>query len=128
MRISCRPGQKGQQVAVGAVEQAGDGVGHGLWPRSLGGLRVVENLDRMQSALADDDRATAEIGCHGIDLESGRHGDETQVGADRLLHQSDHAEGKVAIQAALVELVEQHDAAGFEIRIVVQHFAEECRA
>src|SRR5439155_26622921 len=38
----------------------------------------------------------------------------------RLLDQLDHAESEVALQAALVELVEDDDAGGFQVRVVVQ--------
>ncbi len=56
-----------------------------------------------------------------FDRQSRRHDDDAQFRPHRLLHQADHAEGQVAFQAALVELVEDDDAGRFEERVVLQH-------
>ena len=75
----------------------------------------------MQPAFAGDDRAVAEVARPRLGLERRRHHDDAQLGPNGLLHQPDHAEGEVAVQAAFVELVEDDDAGRFEERIVVQH-------
>src|SRR5262249_31383070 len=94
-------------------------------PGSAVGARLVDDLDRVQPPLTGDDRTATEVSRHGLDRQGGRHRDEAEVGADGLLHQPDHAEGEVVVEAALVELVEEDGAGGLEEGVVVQQAEED---
>ncbi len=79
----------------------------------------------MQPAFADHHRAVVEVGGHGIDRQCRRHDDDAQLRPHRLLDQAHQAERQVALQAALVELVEDHSAGRFEVRVVLQHVQQD---
>jgi hypothetical protein len=57
-------------------------------------------------------------------VERGRHDDETQIGTQVRLHVERERRAEVAVQVALVELVEQHGTDAGQLRIVLDHARE----
>ena len=84
------------------------------------GLRPA-NLDGVAPPLALDDRTAAEVRRDGLRFERGRHDHDEQLGPNRLPDESDHAEGQVCLQPALVELVEDDARDTFEEGVIADH-------
>ncbi len=72
-----------------------------------------------------DHRCVAQPLRHRAGIERRRHGDHAQVVAQRRLRLAHQGEGKIGLQAALVQLVEDDAADAVERRIVLQHAQEE---
>ncbi len=74
----------------------------------------------MQAAFAGDDRAVAQVFRDRPGGQGGRHDNQFQIRANRLLHASRHREGEVQIQAAFVEFVKQNCGDRFQEGVVLQ--------
>ena len=85
----------------------------------------IARLDREHAARRFDHRRAAQPLRHRAGIERRRHGDHAQVLAQRRLRLAHQGEGQVGLQAALVQLVEDHAADAVERRIVLQHPQEE---
>jgi hypothetical protein len=87
----------------------------------------MHDLDRKRSSFTGDDRATAQIRRDRLDGQGRRHHNDAQLGSYRLLQQPHHAQSKIALQAALVKLVEEDDRCRIEKGILVQESNEDAR-
>ena len=81
----------------------------------------------MQPAFAGDDRAAVQVAGHFLDRQRGRHDHEAQLRPHGLLHQPHQPQGQIALQAALVELIEDDRADRFQKRLVVQPPQQDAR-
>ena len=76
----------------------------------------IAGVDRKHAARALDHRRAAQPLRHRPGIEGRRHGDHAQVLAQRRLRLAHQGEGKVGLQPALVQLVEDHAADAVERR------------
>ena len=82
------------------------------------------HLHSVRASLTRDHGCITQQGSHGRNVERGRHHEDAQLGAKQRLRLQRERQAKVAMQVALVKLVEQHDADALERRIVEQHSRE----
>jgi hypothetical protein len=75
----------------------------------------------MQTPLAFHGLAAAQVSGDRLGVERGRHHDHLQLRPHRLTHAADHGQGQIAVQVALVELVEHDHADRLQERIVLEH-------
>ena len=100
-------GQEGEQAAFALAERAPDGGGHLVLDPPLGGAAEILEGDREGAALAFDHRRAAQQGGEAGAVESRRHGDKAQILAQGGLGVARQGHGEIAVEAALVNLVEQ---------------------
>jgi hypothetical protein len=117
-------GQEHQDVAI-VLERRPHRGRYPLRQRAALPGRVPLDRDRVLPPLGGHDRAAAQVGGQGLGLERRRHDDEAQVGTHRLLQLADDREREVALQVALVELVEDDDPDLLEERVAHQVAAED---
>ena len=121
-------GEEGEHVAglVGWVcDAALHGVGDLLGEVERTRSGFVADLDRVGAAGSTHDRTTAQERGGGFGLERGGHDHQDQIRADGLLHLAQQGDGQVAVQAAFMELVQQHRAHAGEERVVEQLAGED---
>ena len=85
-----------------------------------GGIAAeVADLKGKARPLADDGRRVAEEALEAHDIEGGRHGDEPQILAKRVCGVQRQGQRQIIVEAAFVDLVEQHRgyAAKFGVRL-----------
>ncbi len=112
-------GQEHQRAAAFRRDGAADRARHRILD-AAGRLTVeVARLDREQAAGRFDQRRAAQPLRHRAGIERRRHGDDAQLLAQRALGFAYEGEGEVALQPALVQLVEDHAADALERRIVL---------
>ncbi len=100
-------------------QRIADGVGRLIDDRVLRPPRVA-NLDRKNAALATHNRAVAQKLRHGLGFQRCRHHDQHQVFPHRLADLAEQCRAQVGVDAAFVELVQDHGPDAVEERIVEQ--------
>ena len=118
-------GQKDQRAAAFVGECPPHDRRHGILD-AAGGLAVeIARVDRIHATGTLDHRRAAQPLRHRPGIEGRRHGDHAQVLAQRRLRLAHQGEGKVGLQPALVQFVEDHAADAVERGIVLQHPQEQ---
>ena len=116
-------GQEHEHVAVVGGQRSADGGGdHRLCraPSVRPGRGVdVHDLHREGSALGAHD-GCVEQRRHRGDVEGGGHDDDAQVGAERVDHLEGQGEPEVGVEAALVELVEDHGGDARQLGVALE--------
>ena len=125
------PGTVARQQRRGAADLARSGqedqdaAGDGT-QRQLDGARdpQLQRLGRVAAQMLDPDREQPPVAAHhrraaqmrgqGRAVQRRRHDQQPQVGAQRLLHLQAQGEPEIGVERALVELVEDHRAIGFQ--------------
>jgi hypothetical protein len=101
-------GEEGEKAPLRFGKGGADGRGHLVLDPPLGGPAEMDDLDRMRPSFAGDGGRSAHQGGEPLPVESRRHGEQPQIGAKRRLGVEGEGESEVAVEAALVDLVEQH--------------------
>lgn len=96
--------------------QAFDGLSY-LHVQWLDGVGRVFDGEREDSAGGVEHLAVAEEGCDGGRVECGGHDDDLEVGARGLLQATEECEREVAVDVALVELIEYDGVDAGEERV-----------
>ena len=80
----------------------------------------MAQFDRVLAAFGADDRHVAKQGRDGRAVQSGRHHQQAELGTELAARVQAQRESQVAVQAALVELVEDDDRHVLERRIGIE--------
>ena len=105
-----RSRQKHQHVArFGTPGQSRQRGCHPLFDRRRG-MRRVFDFQWVLAALGAHCTRTAEVFGHGRHIERGGHHDQPQIGTPRALQAAEQCQCQVALQVALMKLVEDHAA------------------
>ena len=99
-------GKKDQERSGLGPQRAHDGVGDLRFDRRACVAPEIAGLDREGAAGALDHRRLAEELADARAVERRRHHQELEVGAQALLHVARQRQAEVAVERALVELVE----------------------
>src|SRR3546814_3115404 len=75
---------------------------------AFGAAAEIAQVERVGTALALDHRAIAHQRGEARTVERRRHRDQPQIGAQRGLRVEREREAEIAVEAAFVDLVEQH--------------------
>ena len=86
----------------------------------------MDELDRMGAALAFDHRRAAHQRRETRAVERRRHGEQAQVRPQRRLRVERQGEAEIAVEAALVDLVEQHRRDAGKLGIGLDALAGRC--
>ena len=125
-RISAAPGRKTSTSPGSASTRAHRRRRRARRAAPRGGSGAVLERDRMRAALRGEHRGVAAGSARErLGVERRRHDDELQVGPHGLLQLAHDGEREVALQVALVELVEHDDADVLEERVVGELAAED---
>ncbi len=117
-------GKKDQERSGIGPQRASDGAGDLRFDRGARVAAEIAGLDREGAAGALDQRRIAEELADARAVERRRHHQELEVGAQALLHVVRQRQAEVAVERALVELVEQNGGDAGE-RGIVEHKARE---
>ena len=109
-------GKKGEHAALLPRQGLADRGGGRLLDRALATTDVVQR-QRVATALAGNDRRIAEQRRDPGAIERRGHGDDPQIGPKRCLDVERQGQAEIAVEAALVNFIEQHgrDAGEFGI-------------
>ena len=110
-------GEEGEHPALLLRQRAGDRGGDLVLDPERAVAAEVAERQRVAAALALDHRRVSHQAGEARAVERRRHRDEAQVGAERALHVERQREADVAVEAALVDLVEQHRGDAGELGI-----------
>jgi hypothetical protein len=99
-------GKKDQERSGIGPQRAGNGVSNLRFDRRARVAPEIAGLDRKRAAGAFDQRRIAEELADARAVERRRHDQELEVGAQALLHVARQRQAEVAVERALVELVE----------------------
>ena len=113
-------GQKHEDVAVvprRGLDRPNDGRFHPFGERRFRVRINIFHLDGERPSGHANDRAIAQEGRDRPCVKGGRHDDDNQVVADRVGHFFDEGDRHVAVQASLVELVQDHRTDAFQERV-----------
>ena len=119
------PGQEHQCAAALLGQRPSDGGRHRVLDPARGLAVEMTRLDREHAAGRFDQGRTAETVHDGAGIQGRRHGNDAQVLAQRHLGLAHEREGKVGVQPALVQFVEDHAADAVERRVVLQQAQEQ---
>src|SRR5207302_3035304 len=103
-------GQEHQRAAALGGEGAADRARNRVFDAARRFAVEIARLHREHAAGRFDHWRAAQPLRYRAGIERRRHGNDTQVLAQRALGFADQGEGEVAFEAALVELVEDHAA------------------
>ena len=114
-------GKESEQAALGFAQGAADGGRHLVLDPLLRRAAEVAKLDRETPALALDD-GRGRLPCahqpgEALAVQGRRHGDEAKVGPERRLGVERQSESEVAVEAPLMDLVEQNGRDSGQLRI-----------
>ena len=110
-------GQEAEDVTRRLGERGVDQTGHGLVVRCLGTAGPVADIDRKQRAARADDRRFIEQRGDARGIERRRHHQQAQLGIEVLAGIQRQRQREVGVEAAFVELVEDHQAHARQLRI-----------
>ena len=113
--------EEGEHVAGFPVERVAHRAGDRLLDAVLRPARPPARLDRVRPPLARHDGRRPQQPRDGGAVERGRHDEEAQVVAQQLARLQRERQPQIRLQAALVELVEDHEPDALERRVLVQH-------
>jgi hypothetical protein len=118
-------GQEGEQIALPFLgKRAADGSSHGILDAGVGGAAYVAQVDRIATALAlDHRRAVHQAGEAGA-IERGGHRDEPQILAQPGLRIERQSEAEIALEAALMDFVEEDGGDAGQLGIGLDAAAE----
>ena len=117
-------GQEDQHVAAGAARShSRQRRGHLIF-EGRGGVRGVLDFQRILAALGAHDARAAQVIGHGSGIERSRHHYQAQIGTAAALQAAEQGQGQIALQVALVELVEHHAGGALEVGIGEQTAGE----
>ncbi len=117
-------GKKDQERSGVGPQRARDGIGDLWFDRDARLAPEIAGLDREGAAGAFDQRRIAEELADARAVERRRHDQKLELGAQALLHVARQRQAEVAVEGALVELVEQNGGDARE-RGVVEDEARE---
>ena len=100
-------GEKGEQAALRLGKGAADGGGHVVLDAPFGRAAEMDQRDGVGAAFAADHRRAAHQVGEALAVEGGGHSEEAEVRPERGLCIEGEGEAEVAVEAALVDLVEQ---------------------
>ena len=110
-------GQEGEQVALLFGQRPLDRAGHVILDPPLGTATEMDMLQHMAAPRALDHRASVHQGGKARAIERGGHGEQPQIGPERGLRFQRQRQTEIAVEAALMHLVEQHGGNAGQLRI-----------
>ncbi len=116
--------QEDQQAAALLDQGPLDGPDHALLQSQTVVAAKVARVDREHPPLALDDGRVAQQGRNPSPVEGGRHHQDLQVLAHQPLSVAGQGQAQVGVEAALVELIEDHRRHAVQARIVENHPGE----
>ncbi len=116
--------QEDQQTAALLGQGPLDGADHALLQPLAVVAAQIAGVDREHPPLALDDRRLTQQGRDPRSVQGGRHHQDLQVLAHQALCVAGQGQAQVGVQAALVELVEDHRRHAVQARIVENHPGE----
>ena len=126
-----RPGDFGgarkecEDVTGVALAQKSFDCGGDLLFERRGGVRSMSDLEIEQAAFGAQNFASAQPGRQRSGIESCRHDDEAEIRTRGRLKTEQECESQVAVQVALVKLIQDDDGDAVESRIVEQLSGED---
>lgn len=117
-------GQKGENRPLFVGQRLADGRRHAFLDRFAAALAIA-NIDRKGPPLRLDYLAVAEQAGHTRAIQRRRHDEEAQVGPQPLTDVERQRQTEVAIQRALMRLVEQNGGDATKFGIVDRHAGED---
>ena len=115
------PRQEGEHAALFLRESVEHGGRHRLVDGRAGRPLAVSDGDGMASAGAFDHRRVAEEPRHPCPVERRRHCEKPEIGPQGALHVERQSQSEIAIQGALVKLVQEHGGDPRQLRLVEDH-------
>ena len=101
------------------------GIAHCLRQRSLGVTRQIVDIHWIGAALTGNDRRIVQKSGNRFTVERGRHHQDFQVFAQRLLAVETKRQRQVGVQMALVEFVKNDEPGIFQFRVGLQTARED---
>ncbi len=113
--------QEGEDATGLVGERIADGLGHGIFDPFVGAAWPVANIDGERAPLAFQHRGFVQESCNARAIERCRHHQQFQVRSKGCLYIERQCKAEIRIEAALVELVEEHGCNLFKIGVVEDH-------
>ncbi len=113
-------GKENQDISVGLGQGPAHGGGRRLVGAALGIAGQVADVYRVAATGAGHQRRIAEQPCHRLGVEGRRHDQQAQVLSQPMAGVVAQRQSQVGVEAALVELIEDHQADAAQLRIGLQ--------
>ena len=120
-------GQEGEQAALALGQRAADRRRHLVLDPLLGGAAEMDRArsDGARPSLSITGASPISVG-EARAVERRRHGEQPQIGPQRRLRVERQREAEIAVEAALVHLVEQHGRDAGQLGIGLDALAGRC--
>ncbi len=113
-------GKEGEDVALGFVERPQRALAHRLAQLGAGARRHVAHIHRVELAATLDNLRVAKEGGDASRIQRRRHHQHPQRLIQRGARVQGQRQGEIGVEAALVELVEDHQAYAGQFRVGLQ--------